>query len=215
MPQQHRQQSDGIMDIVPRMENLVPFIVDGATFRAYLGQLADAEARGLITRQFSLTKEEANAVDRVVASHSTLYDSHAEFVRHAVFELLMAYEQAGFPDSYVPDVTAHLRRLRQNAEMLKRRQDFAEALVTYEASLNGALEFGNFDYINDVLADLEGEIARTPDEFWKSHLKRTVLKSVVVKGAIDMLWEYDREHPTEGHGIRAERWFAWLEGLAE
>ena len=181
--------------------------------RQYLGALADREARSLITRSYNTTKEEAAAVDRVVGAPQTLYTSAGDFVRHAVFELLMAYEEAGFPDTYVRDVAAHIRAMRETAERLRLRQDFAEVLSVYETSLLDGVDVGDWDLVQDTLETLEGYVERTPDQYWRAHLKRTTLKSVIVKGAIDALYEYARND--EQYANRAARWQAWLEGLTE
>lgn len=167
----------------------------------------------MITRSYSTTKMEADAVDRVVGNPKTAYSSAGEFVRHAIFELLMAYERAGFPDDFIPDVLAHIGTMRQEAERLRLRQDFQEVLITYEMSLSSGMEVGDFEFIDDTLGVLEGYLERTPDNYWKAHLKRTILRSVVVKGAVDGFYEFAREH--QEYASRAVRWQLWLEGLVE
>jgi len=184
-----------------------------AVNQQYIGTLADADSKSLITRQYSTSKEEAAAVDRIVGSPHTLYIGHGDFVRHAVYELLMAWERAGFPDQFVPDVFTHLREMREAAFRVRLRQEFQETLLVYENSLNEGLNVGDFEMVEAALHTLEGYIERTPEEHWKHYLKRTILKSGTVKHAVDALYEAAREDGK--HQGRADRWLVWLEGLAE
>ena len=196
----------------------MPAVVMGAMSRAavneqYVGNLADGDSKALITRQYSTTKEEAAAVDRIVGSPLTLYIGHGDFVRHAVYELLMVYEKAGFPDEFIPDVVAHFRNMREGAYRIRLRQEFQDTLLVYENSLNEGLNVGDFELIADTLETLEGYVERTPDEHWKHYLKRTILKSSTLKSAVDKLFEVAREdRKFQG---RADRWLVWLEGIAE
>lgn len=195
--------------------------------RQYVGVLADGDAKTLISRSYNTTKEEAAAVDRIVGSPLTLYISSGDFVRHAVFELLMAYEEANFPDEYIPDMTSHFRHMRESAQRLRLRQEFNDILLVYETSLRDGMEVGDFDLILSTLEVLEGYLERTPDPHWKHYLKRTVLRSTVMRAAIDAFseWANSREADVvlkpgerkarEKYQRAAERWSLWLEGLAE
>lgn len=192
--------------------SLRPFF-PGASKRQYEGSLADRDSKVMITRSYSSTKMEADAVNSVIESGLTSFRSPSDFIRWAVFEGLCAFERDGFPDAYIPDILSHIGRMRKEAEQLRLRQDFAEILLTYETSLNRGLDVGDYDLVHDTLEELEGYIARTPDNFWKNHLKRTILKSVIVKGAIDAFYEAARGEPEMAE--RAVRWQLWLEGLVE
>lgn len=180
--------------------------------RQYLGALAGRESRNLVSRPYNSTKEEAAAVDRIVGSPQTMYVSQGDFVRHAVFELLMLYEREGFVDDYSKDVTAHIKNMRAEAHRLQLRQDFNETLSIYEASLSAGLDMGDWELLHDTLKVLENYVTRTPDDHWKAYLKRTILRSVIVKGTIDALFEHGRDH-AEYRG-RAEGWQLWLDSLA-
>jgi len=198
--------------IIP-IDSIIAGLQRGATDRQYLGSLASKESRNLITRTYSITKEEAAAVDIVVGSPGTLYTSAHEFVRHAVFELLMSYEASGFPDHQVKDTMAHIRTMRAEAQRLQIRQDFSESLTIYEQSLSSGLDAGDYELVHDTLQVIEGYLDRTPDNYWRVQLKRTVLRSVVVKGAIDAFFEFARTH--ESYTDRARRWQDWLDSLVE
>ena len=181
--------------------------------RQYMGTLADKDAKSLITRSYNTTKEEAAAVDRIIGHPHTLYISHQDFVRHAVWEMLRAYEEMGFPDNYLRDVTAHLRATREEAQRTRLRQEFADTLAIMETSLSTGLDTGDFDYIAATLATLAGYIDRTPEPHWKMYLRRQILKSGVVKAAVDALYEVGHQEP---HFKKAsERWQIWAEGLDE
>lgn len=188
--------------------------------RQYVGTLADSDAKSLVTRSYNTTKEEAAAVDRVVGSPVTLYISHGDFVRHAVWELLQAYEEAGFPDTFLPDMTHHLRSMREGALQVRLRQEFQDVLLVYETGLSDGMETGDFDFITATLRTLEGYIERTPDPHWKTYLKRTILRSGVIKAAVDSFYEWSTDNSNAGkvpleYQAQAERWALWLEGLAE
>lgn len=198
--------------LVP-FDHLLAGLQPDAYDHQYRGLLASKESRNLVTRPYSTTREEAAAVDHIVGSPATLYTSANDFVRHAVFELLMTFDKAGFPDNQNQDITSHIKNLRSEAHRLQLRQDFSEALTIYEASLSSGLEIGDYVMVQDVLTTLEGFLERTPDRYWQSYLKRTILKSVVVKGAIDALFEYVREHPVSSSAGSSEKWQLWLEGL--
>lgn len=193
--------------------NLMRGLERQSTTRQYTGTLADADARSLITRTYSTTKEEAAAVDRVVGSPQTLYMSHGDFVRHAVWEMLMAFEDSGFPDDYIPDVVMHLRDMREAAHRLRLRQQFSDVLMVYETSLTDGLETGDFDLVQATFETLEGYLTRTPDEHWRHYLQRTILRSGVIKAAVDALFEVGRLEAQ--YADKAEKWLLWLEGLAE
>lgn len=185
----------------------------GATQRQYTGSLADADAKALVPRTYNTTRMEADAVDRIVGSPLTLYMAHGDFVRHAVFELLMAYEQDGFPDEFIPDVTAHVRAMREEAQRIRLRQQFADVLLVYETSMASALEAGDYDLVTATLVTLEGYIDRTPEEHWRMYLRRAMLRSGVIRAGVDALYEVARSQPRfQG---TAGKWLIWLEGLAE
>lgn len=198
--------------IIP-IDSIVGGLQRGATERQYLGALASKESRNLITRTYAITKEEAAAVDIVVGNPGTLYTSAHEFVRHAIFELLMSYEASGFPDHQVKDTMSHIRAMRAEAQRLQIRQDFSESLTIYEQSLSSGLDAGDYELIHDTLLTIEGYLDRTPDNFWRVQLKRTVLRSVVVKGAIDAFFEFARTH--DDYTDRAQRWQDWLDSLVD
>ena len=181
--------------------------------RQYMGTLSDRDAKSLITRSFNTTKEEASAVDMVVGSPLTMYVSHGDFVRHAVWELLRAYEQMGFPNDYLPDITAHLKNMRESANRLRLRQEFSDILTVYETSLTDGLETGDYDLIDATFDTLEGYVTRTPDPHWKHFLRRTILRSGVVKAAVDALYEVARDEVR--YQRASERWQVWMEGLAD
>ena len=184
-----------------------------AVKRQYIGTLADGDAKSLVSRQYSTSKEEAAAVDRVVGSPLTLYISAGDFVRHAVWELLQAYEQAGFPDEFIPDVTAHLRNMREASHRLRLRQEFSDILTVYETSLNEGMDTGDWELVTSTFESLEGYLDRTPDVHWRVYLMRSVLRSGVVKQAVEALSEAGHGFPKQE--IVAERWTLRLEGLAE
>lgn len=91
------------------------------------------------------------------------------------------------------------------------RQDFQETLVAFEGSLSAGLDVGNYDLVQDTFVLLEGFVDRTRDGHWKAHLRKTILKSPVVKGAVDALYEFAREN--DEFAERAVRWQLWLDGL--
>jgi hypothetical protein len=204
----------------PSDPNLLPEIlmgrlVDGATRRQYIGQLADSDAKSLISRTYNTTKEEASAVDRIVGSPTTLYSSHGDFVRHAIWELIQAYVEDGWPDNYIPDVTAHIKNMRESAQRLRIRQEFNDILIIYEASLSDGLATGDFELVSATFNTLQGYLDRTPDEHWKQYLRRVVLRSSVMKAAIDALYDMAHENGVQEYQVEAEKWLLWLEGLAD
>ena len=190
--------------------------------RQYVGTLADGDAKSLISRSYNTTKEEAAAVDRIVGSPFTLYISSGDFMRHAAWELLMAYEEAGFPDDYLPDMVTHIKYMREEAQRLRLRQEFNDILLVYETSLRDGIDNGDYDFILSTLEVLEGYLTRTPDEHWKHYLKRVVLRSGVIKQAIDAFYDWSNSDETplkkaERHKyqVASEKWLLWLEGLAD
>src|SRR3990167_7455757 len=84
----------------------------GSLHRSEMGQLATAEARRLVPMAFSITKEELAAVDAIVGSPHTAYNVRADFIRHAIWELVSAWVQSGFPSQYAYDISAHLGAMR-------------------------------------------------------------------------------------------------------
>jgi hypothetical protein len=190
-----------------------------------VGILADADAKSLINRSYNTTKEEAAAVDRIVGSPLTLYTSHTDFARHALWELIKAYEEAGFPDDYLPDMTTHMAHGRQEAQRLRLRQEFQDILLIYETSLRDGMDDGDFDFILSTLDILEGYINRTPDEHWKRYIKRVILRSGVIKDAVHAFYEWAEDDDSSAgkvgskgrhkYQVAAEKWSLWLEGLAE
>lgn len=187
----------------------------GAMNRQYTGTLSDNDAKALVSRSYNTTKEEANAVDRIVQSPHTLYVSSGDFVRHAVFELLMAWQAAGFPDDYNSDTIAHVRAMRDAADRLRLRQQFADIITTYESSLTEGLDTGDYDFIVSTLDTLQGYVDRTPEEHWRHYVRRVILRSGVVKAAIEALHEaVDGGDPSvQQFASAAEHWTLWLEGI--
>jgi len=191
---------------------LVP-LLPKAIERAWVGVPAAADAKALVTQTYSLSKEELSAIDHITGSGLTNYISHSDFVRHAVWELLRAYEEAGFPDDFLPDVTYHIHAMRDQARRLKIRQDFQDILLTYEASLSDGVETGDYDLIESALHDLEGYVDRTPDAHWQQYLRRVILRSAVVRMGVDALYEVSRAE--RQYAKAAGKWQVWLEGLHE
>lgn len=189
----------------------------GALNRQYTGTLSDTDAKALISRSYNTTKDEASAVDRVVQSPLTLYASSGDFVRHAIWELLNAWDQAGFPDEYVPDITAHVKAMRDAAQRVRLRQQFSDILTTYESSLTEGLDTGDFDLIEATLDTLEGYVVRTPDPHWQNYLRKVILRSGVVKATIEALvTAVEGKAPGwQQYARPAEHWALWLEHLAE
>lgn len=184
--------------------------------RQYVGILADADAKSLINRSYNTTKEEAAAVDRIVGSPLSLYMSHGDFARHAIWELIQAYEQAGFPDDYLPDMTTHVQHWRQESQRLRLRQEFHDILLVYETSLRDGIEAGDYDYVMSTLDTLEGYIDRTPDEHWRLYIKRVILRSGVIKDTVEAFYEWAFDDTgRHSYQVAAERWSLWLEGLAD
>lgn len=185
--------------------------------RQYVGTLSDSDAKALVSRSYNTTKDEAAAVDRVVGSPLTWYISHGDFARHAIWELLQVYEQAGFPDDYIPDVISHVRAMREAAQRLRIRQQFQDVITIYEASLTEGLDTGDFDLVEATLDTLGGYIDRTPDEHWKNYVRRVILRSGIVKAGVEAL-HAAVEGGTPGtrqYAKVAEFWTLWLEGIAE
>lgn len=205
-------------DIVPLPSTIMSGLARHSLERQYTGTLADGDAKSLITRTYNTTKDEAAAVDRIAGSPDTLYISHGDFVRHAVFELLMAYEEAGFPDSFIPDVLGHIRLGRENAMRTRIRQQFGDILLTHENSIIDGVETGDFELVANTLLDLEGYTERTPEIHWKRYLWRTVLRSGVIRMGVDALSEQTHQSTPEwsaGWAAITERWHVALEGLGE
>lgn len=200
-------------NVIPAGSLIMGQLQRGAITHQYMGTLADADAKSLVTRTYNTTKEEAAAVDRIVGSPLTLYSSNSDFVRHAIYELIMAYEEAGFPDQFVSDITAHLKSMRESAQRLRLRQSFQDVLIVYENALSEGMETGDFDLVVATLTTLEGYLDRTPEKHWRVYLQHTILKSSMVKTAIDNLYEHGRIE-TRYMGP-ARKWLTWLDGLGE
>lgn len=182
-----------------------------AISRPEAGVLADREARSLITTSFTLTREESAAIDAVTGSPHTAYESRGDFIRHAVWELLNAWAQSGFPSNYVSDIVAHVRAMRAAAFRLRIRQEFEEILQTYEVSLSAGVEAGDWGLVLDTLTTIQGFVDRTTDNFWREHLRRTVARSPVAQRAIGALYEAARTKTKLMADARY--WQEWLESL--
>ena len=184
---------------------------EDAIRRAQEGILADAEARQLVTTTFSLSKMESASIDLVVGSPHTDYNCRGDFIRHAIVELLRRWAESGFPDQYVDDMIAHIRTMRNAAHRQRVRHEFAEALTSYEQSLTAGAETGDWQLVLGTLRTLQGFVDRTPDAYWREHLRRVVSQNPAVQHAISALYEASR---VEDKLVEdAEAWERWLENL--
>ena len=193
--------------------------------RGYMGRLADRDSRQLKPVTVLLTPEEISAATRVVQSPRTVYESNADFWRHAVYELLQAYSDQGLQDSYVTDIVSHIRGMREAAETIRMRQDFGETVAVYETSLNHAIEAGDLQFMRHTLAQIRGYLDRTPERYWRGYMFRVVLKSTVVVRAVEVLYEGSKsaddawkdlpswEDELEEQRKEAEMWQIMIEGL--
>lgn len=205
---------DDKRDVIPSPAALPDTLVQpdsDATSRPESGVLADREARSLITTSFTLTREESAAMDAVTGSPHTAYESRGDFIRHAVWELLNAFAKSGFPDQYVHDIVAHTRSMRASAFRLRIRQEFEEILQTYEVSLAAGVETGDWGLVLDTLTTLQGFVDRTPDRYWREHLRRVVARNPTAQRAIGGLYEAARTD--KKLEAEAKQWQMWLESL--
>lgn len=184
---------------------------EAAPSRAPIGVLADAEARRLVTTSFTLTREESSAIDAVVGSPHTAYESRGDFIRHATWELLNAWVKNGFPSVYAADIVAHIRAMRNAAFILRTRQEFEDAIQPYEVSLSAGVESGDWGLVLDTLHTLQGYVDTTPDRYWREHLRRVIARNTAVQRCIGSLYEAARELPKMKEQSRT--WQRWLESL--
>jgi len=183
-----------------------------AVTRVAVGLLADAEAKRLVTTSFNLTKEESASIDVVVGHPKTAYEHRGDFLRHAVIELLDAWQQAGFPSEFVKDSVAHIKAMRNAAYRLQLRQEFSSVLSTYEISLSAGVETGDWLLVKDTLSTLQGFVDRTPDKFWREHMRKAIAKNASVQFAINSMYEAGRQ---DGElNKEAAHWQHWLESLS-
>lgn len=185
-----------------------------STRRGYMGSLAERESRSLVPINFLVTKEELAAITRLVGSPRTHYKSNSDLGRHAIYELLQAYEDAGLQDSYLSDVMQQARAMREAAEQQRLRQEFAESVGIYETSLTHGMESGDLELIRSVLEMLRSFIERTPDRYWRGYLQRLMLHSVVIQAAVDVAYEGSRDDlDLADIHEEAQKWQIWMEGL--
>jgi|SRR3990167_10670 len=184
----------------------------GSLQRTEMGSLADAETRRLVGMPLSVSKEELAAIDAIVGSPHTAYNTRSDFIRHAIWELVTAWVHSGFPSQYAYDIVSHLGAMRSAAHRQRIRQEFEDVVSVYEVSLSDGVEAGNWSLVTGALEDLQGYVDRTPDPYWAEHLRRVISRNPNVQRAINSLYEASRAEPSLKSV--AEVWQHWLESLA-
>ena len=176
------------------------------------GQLADAEARNVVTTSVNVSKDILAAIDRIVQDPRTGYETRAQFWRQAAMTLILMWTEAGFPDTYVHDVVQQARAMREAQFSIELRQRFEDAISAHEMALTHAMDDSNAEYISDVLHRMDKYIADTNDVYWRYFLSRTIANNPVVSRAIGVLYDaWAEKKGKKGEEARMRQ--AWMEAL--
>lgn len=190
---------------------------EGAVQRTYAGILTDEDSRRLRRKVFNITDAEEMAVDTIVQSPHSSYRSFSEFVRHAVYEMVMAWVSAGFPDNmHAAEAVTTLVKARLHAQRLAIRGDFQDSFNTIEQSLMDWAAVGDWTAIVKELAYLDGLIQDTQglSEKWAWRIESMVVHSQAVRQAVSRLydaWSVGNDDQRK----EADKWTQWIELLTQ
>ncbi|KKL83039.1 hypothetical protein LCGC14_1978800 [marine sediment metagenome] len=203
------------MDNPPALPTSFPLqqITAEALDRQYAGLPTEAEAKRLTKKYFSIPKELEALADLLVQDSRVLYRSFEDLARHALYELLKAYYDSGYPNSQLGAELEYEHGIRLQAYRAARRKVLTESMHQFDDELDAARRQGDWKYIVDHLGVVESWIKEAPTESVKHNIRASAVQSLAIQAAVVSLLDMaEQEGVPKDVGLTAE---AWREALEE
>ena len=162
------------------------------SYRQYLGVSLGNKAQALVKRTFWIPKDIAVAADQMAASEYTDYTCSEDVFRHAVFALIEALVQAGFPSDEIPESLRTEQTMQQaafDAERIERASQNYSVLVR---QVDLARQAGNWEDIVAHFNTLEGWLAKITTKTEYQVLLHAVSRHPQVAWALQYLLGCDK-----------------------
>ena len=180
--------------------------------RQYVGVTTTAEAKGTVKKSFRMSRELEALADRLVQDKRTAYSAFEELVLHAMYELLLAYKMAGYPNADLGRQLEFERNIRERSYRSQQRSDIGDSFHRFDEELDQAVRLGDWKFIADHLQFRDKLIEDSPSESHAQQIRILSAQSLSVRKALRALlnWLDAGEAPQEIRGI-VTRWTLALE----
>lgn len=183
--------------------------LDSALGEQHLGIPADAESGSKVRRSFFLRRELEPIITDIVQDGRTAYESLDDFIQHALYGLLAAYVEGGYPHMALGEELSYIRSIRTQANRARRRTEIRKSFHRFDDELETATRNGDWAYLESHLAWLEEVLRGAPSEGLRQEIRSALAQSLTLNHGVAMLVR------SEGLPLevaeRAERWRGALE----
>ena len=225
---QRQQKGSNVPTGMPsKREFATPMLVNGRPGReaentGFLAHLSRDEIKhGLVKRHVAITNETDWAVHEIVNSKEHGYEgSLANFIRHAIEQLLDYYKETGqFPPAssgFATDIMNRQRMLRLDMERERLRLELVTTIKVFDKGIEMARRTNDMVAIADRLTTYKELLDNCPSEAQRQQVRGVLLESVATRAAVLAFhrWTHTRyrlmvgEWKDEWVGM-SEEWHDW------